>query len=51
MIFYTVYLLAITTLILHFTGWLARRNMEWAILIAPVALFAVIILDYLKIIP
>ncbi len=51
MIFYIVYALAITILILHFTGWLARRNMEWAILSAPIAVFAVIILDYLKMIP
>ncbi len=50
MIFYIVYSLAIVVLILHFTGWLARRNMEWAVMAAAVALFAVNILDYLKII-
>lgn len=50
MIFYIVYALAIVVLILHFTGWLARRNMEWAVMAAAVALFAVNILDYLKII-
>ena len=50
MIFYIVYILAVVVLILHFTGWLLRRNMEWAVMAAAVALFAVNILDYLKII-
>jgi len=50
MIFYIVYTLAIVVLILHFTGWLARRNMEWAVMVAAIALFAVNILDYLRII-
>lgn len=50
MIFYTVYVLSIVILILHFTGFLLRRNLEWMVLVAAVALFAVNILDYLKII-
>ncbi len=50
MIFYVVYILSIIVLILHFTGWLLRRNMEWAVLVAAVALFSVNILDYMKII-
>ena len=50
MIFYIVYLLSIVILAMHFTGFLARRNMEWAVMVAAVALFAVNILDYLKII-
>ena len=50
MIFYIVYLLSIITLVMHFTGFLARRNMEWAVLVAAVALFTVNILDYMKII-
>ena len=50
MIFYIVYIASIIILILHFTGFLARRNMEWAVLVAAVALFAVNILDYLSII-
>ena len=50
MIVYIVYALAIVVLILHFTGWLKRQNMEWIVLLAPVAIFAIIILDYLKII-
>ena len=51
MIFYLVYALAIVVLILHFTGMLARRNMEWLVLATPVAVFAVIILDYMNLLP
>ena len=51
MIFYIVYALAVVILILHFTGFLARRNLEWLILTAPVAVFAVIILDYFNLLP
>jgi len=50
MIFYIVYILSIVVLILHFTGFLLRRNMEWVVLLAAVALFGVNILDYMKII-
>ena len=50
MIFYIVYVLSIIILILHFTGWLMRRNMDWMVMVAAVALFAVNILDYMKII-
>ena len=50
MIFYIVYVISIIVLILHFTGFLARRNMEWAVMAAAVALFTVNILDFLKII-
>lgn len=50
MIFYIVYILSIIILILHFTGWLMRRNMDWMVMAAAVALFAVNILDYMKII-
>jgi len=49
MIFYIVYLLSIIILILHFTGWLMRRNMDWMVMVAAVALFSVNILDYMKI--
>jgi hypothetical protein len=48
--FYIVYIASIIVLVLHFTGFLARRNMEWAVLVAAVALFGVNILDYLSII-
>ncbi|HEY7840658.1 MAG TPA: hypothetical protein VIC61_03745 [Gammaproteobacteria bacterium] len=49
-IFYIVYVASIVILVLHFTGFLARRNMEWTVLAAAVALFAVNILDFLNII-
>ncbi len=50
MIFYSVYVISIIVLMLHFTGWLLRRNMEWLVLAAAVALFAVNILDYMNVI-
>ena len=49
MIFYSVYLLSIIILIMHFTGALMRRNMDWLVLAAAIALFAVNILDYMNI--
>jgi hypothetical protein len=49
MISIIVYLLGVVVLILHFTKFLARRNLDWVVLVAPVAIFAVNILDYLKI--
>ena len=49
-IFYGVYGLSIIILIMHFTGALMRRNMDWMVLAAAVALFAVNILDYMQII-
>ena len=50
MLFYIVYILSVVVLILHFTGFLARRNMDWVVLVAAIAIFAVNILDFLKII-
>ncbi|MFT5395887.1 MAG: hypothetical protein ACI85N_001075 [Gammaproteobacteria bacterium] len=50
MLFYIVYILSVVVLILHFTGFLARRNMDWVVLLAAVAIFGVNILDFLKII-
>jgi hypothetical protein len=49
MISIIVYLLGVLVLILHFTKFLARKNMEWMVLVAPVAIFTVNILDYLRI--
>ncbi len=49
-IFWVVYVFSILVLMLHFTGFLLRRNMEWAVLVAAVALFGVNLLDFLKII-
>lgn len=49
MIFYIVYILSIIVLILHFTGFLARRNIEWAVMAAAVALLTVNILDIMDV--
>ncbi len=50
MIFYIVYITSVIILVLHFTGFLARRNLEWTVLAAAVCLFGVNILDYMNII-
>ncbi len=50
MIFYIVYAISIIILILHFTGFLERRNIEWLVLAVAITLFAVNILDYMNII-
>ena len=47
MAFYAFYVIAITILVLHFTGWLKRNNLEWLVLVLAVATFpAVIFLKY-----
>jgi hypothetical protein len=43
MAFYAFYVIAIIILILHFTGWLKRNNLEWLILALAVAVFPVVI--------
>ena len=43
MAFYAFYVIAIIILILHFTGWLKRHNVEWLILVLAVAVFPVVI--------
>jgi len=43
MAFYGFYVIAIIILILHFTGWLKRNNLEWLILVLAVAVFPVVI--------
>ena len=37
MLFALFYLVAITILILHFTGFLARHNLEWLVLVLVLA--------------
>ena len=49
MISIIVYLLGILTLILHFTGFLARHNLQWIVLVAPIAIFAVNIIDFMRV--
>lgn len=43
MAFYAFYVIAIIVLILHFTGWLKRKNLEWLVLALAVAVFPVVI--------
>ncbi len=43
MAFYAFYVISIIVLILHFTGWLKRNNMEWLVLVLAVAVFPVVI--------
>lgn len=38
------YVVAIIILILHFTGWLAKNNMEWIVLVLAAATFPAIYL-------
>jgi len=42
MVFYAFYVIAIIILILHFTGWLKRHNLEWLILVLAVAVFPIV---------
>ena len=43
MAFYAFYIVAIVVLVLHFTGWLARNNLEWVVLVLAVATFPAVI--------
>jgi hypothetical protein len=41
--FYAFYVIAIIILILHFTGWLKRNNLEWLVLVLAIATFPAVI--------
>ena len=43
MAFYAFYVIAITILILTFTGWLKRNNLEWVMLVLAAAVFPAVI--------
>jgi hypothetical protein len=43
LIFYAFYVVAIIILILHFTGWLKRHNLDWLVLALAVAVFPIVI--------
>jgi hypothetical protein len=43
MLFIVYYVMAIVVLILHFTGFLARHNMEWLVLVLAVTVFPAVI--------
>jgi len=38
MAFYAFYVIAIAVLVLHFSGWLARNNLDWVVLVLAVAI-------------
>lgn len=43
MAFYAFYVVALIILILHFTGWLKRKNLEWLVLVLAIATFPAVI--------
>jgi hypothetical protein len=43
MAFYIFYLIAIAIIIMHFTGFLRRNNLEWLVLVLAVATFPAVI--------
>ena len=42
-VFYAFYVVATIILVLHFTGWLKRNNLEWIMLVLAVAVFPAVI--------
>jgi len=44
MAFYAFYVIAIIILILHFTGWLKRNNLEWVVLVLAAATFPAVLM-------
>jgi hypothetical protein len=43
MLFILYYIVAITVLVMHFTGMLARYNIEWLVLVLAVTVFPAVI--------
>lgn len=43
MLFILYYIIAITILVLHFSGFLARHNLEWLVLVLAVTVFPAVI--------
>ena len=43
MLFALFYAVAITLVVMHFTGFLARHNLEWPVLLLAAAVFPVVI--------
>jgi hypothetical protein len=43
MLFILYYILAITVLVLHFTGFLARHNVEWLVFVLALTVFPAVI--------
>ncbi|MGD9602844.1 MAG: hypothetical protein AB7O21_21025 [Gammaproteobacteria bacterium] len=38
------YVVAITVVVLHYTGWLAERNLEWLVFLVAALVFPVVLL-------
>ena len=43
MAFYIFYVIAIVIIVLHFTGFLKRNNLEWLVLVLAVAVFPAVL--------
>ncbi len=43
MLLATFYVLAITLIIMHYTGWLARHNLEWLLYVLAVTVFPAVL--------
>ncbi|MCX7163892.1 MAG: hypothetical protein WCI19_08130 [Betaproteobacteria bacterium] len=43
MLFILYYIFAIVVLVMHFTGFLARHNMDWLVLVLAVTVFPAVI--------
>jgi hypothetical protein len=43
LLFSLFYVIAIIVLVMHFTGFLARHNLEWLVLVLAVAVFPAVI--------
>lgn len=43
MSFYIFYVIAIVVIVLHFTGFLKRNNLEWLVLVLAVAVFPAVL--------
>ncbi len=43
MLFILYYVIAVTILVLHFTGFLARHNLEWLVLALAVTVFPAVL--------
>jgi hypothetical protein len=43
MLLLAYYLLAITILVLHFTGWLRNHNLEWLVLVLAATVFPAVL--------
>ena len=43
MLLLAYYIVAITVLVLHFTGWLRQHNLEWLVLVLAVTVFPAVL--------